>query len=286
VQDAGPARTRSAMPLPADLDGWLAFVERLHPSTIALGLERVRSVLARLAIPKSCPIVVVGGTNGKGPTCDLLEAMLGAAGYRVGCYTSPHLLRYAERVRVAGRELGDAALVAAFAEVERARRDTPLTYFEFGTLAAWVAFARARLEALVLEIGLGGRLDAVNAFEPDCAILTGVDLDHMDYLGATRERIGWEKAHIFRPGRPAIVGDPNPPATIACSGATGGRAARAQASRIPPCAARRSSPTPRPRSRPWTACGARCPSRRRRSGTAWRGPSCRGGSRCSRAVRP
>ncbi|MFO1363819.1 MAG: bifunctional tetrahydrofolate synthase/dihydrofolate synthase [Burkholderiales bacterium] len=202
------------MPLPADLDGWLAFVERLHPSTIALGLERVRSVLARLAIPKSCPIVVVGGTNGKGSTCALLEAMLGAAGYRVGCYTSPHLLRYAERVRVAGRELGDAALVAAFAEVERARRDTPLTYFEFGTLAAWVAFARARLEALVLEIGLGGRLDAVNAFEPDCAILTGVDLDHMDYLGATRERIGWEKAHIFRPGRPAIVGDPNPPATV------------------------------------------------------------------------
>jgi len=202
------------MPLPADLDGWLAYVERLHPKTIELGLERVRVVLERLATPKFCPILVVGGTNGKGSTCAMLEAMLHAAGYRVGCYTSPHLLRYNERVRVAGQEIGDEALAAAFAEVERARADTPLTYFEFGTLAAWVAFARARLEALVLEIGLGGRLDAVNAFEPDCAVLTSVDLDHMDYLGDTRERIGWEKAHIFRAGRPAIVGDPVPPATV------------------------------------------------------------------------
>ncbi len=202
------------MPLPADLDGWLAYVERLHPKTIALGLERVRIVLERLATPKYCPIVVVGGTNGKGSTCALLEAMLNAAGYRAGCYSSPHLLRYNERVRVAGREIADDALVAAFEEVERARADTPLTYFEFGTLAAWVAFARARPEALVLEIGLGGRLDAVNAFEPDCAVLTGVDLDHMDYLGATRERIGWEKAHIFRAGRPAVLGDPAPPATV------------------------------------------------------------------------
>jgi dihydrofolate synthase/folylpolyglutamate synthase len=199
---------------PADLAGWLAYVERLHPKTIELGLERVRVVLDRLALPKFCPIVVVGGTNGKGSTCAMLEACLHAGGYRVGCYTSPHLLRYNERVRIAGREIDDGPLAAAFAEVERARGDTPLTYFEFGTLAAWAAFAHARVDALVLEIGLGGRLDAVNAFEPDCAVLTSVALDHMEYLGDTRERIGWEKAHIFRPGRPAIVGDPAPPAAV------------------------------------------------------------------------
>jgi dihydrofolate synthase/folylpolyglutamate synthase len=199
---------------PADLAGWLAHVERLHPKTIELGLERVRAVLERLAIPKFCPIVTVGGTNGKGSTCAMLEACLLAAGYRVGCYTSPHLLRYNERVRVDGRALDDAPLAAAFALVEAARGDTTLTYFEFGTLAAWAAFARARLEVLVLEIGLGGRLDAVNAFDPDCAILTSVDLDHVEYLGDTRARIGWEKAHIFRPGRPAIVGDPAPPRTV------------------------------------------------------------------------
>ena len=199
---------------PADLAGWLAYVERLHPRTIELGLERVRVVLDRLALPKFCPIVVVGGTNGKGSTCAMLEACLHAGGYRVGCYTSPHLLRYNERVRIAGREIDDGPLAAAFAEVERARGDTPLTYFEFGTLAAWAAFAHARVDALVLEIGLGGRLDAVNAFEPDCAVLTSVALDHMEYLGDTRERIGWEKAHIFRPGRPAIVGDPAPPAAV------------------------------------------------------------------------
>ncbi len=202
------------MTLPADLAGWLAYVERLHSKTIDLGLERVRVVLDRLATPKFCPIVVVGGTNGKGSTCAMLEAILRAGGYRVGCYASPHLLRYNERVRIAGREIDDAPLAAAFAEVEQARGDTPLTYFEFGTLAAWVAFARARTDVLVLEIGLGGRLDAVNAFEPDCGVLTSVALDHMEYLGDSRERIGWEKAHIFRPGRPAIVGDPSPPAAV------------------------------------------------------------------------
>jgi dihydrofolate synthase/folylpolyglutamate synthase len=200
--------------LPADLAGWLAHVERQHPSAIALGLERVSVVLAELAIPKSCPIVVVGGTNGKGSTCAMLEVCLRAAGYRVGLYTSPHLLRYNERVRIEGREVDDAALVESFAEVERARRGTPLTYFEFGTLAAWVAFSSERLDALILEVGLGGRLDAVNVFEPDCAVLTSIDLDHMDYLGDTREKIGWEKAHIFRPGVPAIVADPAPPQSV------------------------------------------------------------------------
>src|SRR5215471_5998472 len=154
--------------LPADLAGWLAYIERLHPKTIALGLDRVRAVLDRLAVPKFCPILIVGGTNGKGSTCAMLESILRAAGYRVGCYTSPHLLRYNERVRVDGREADEAA-----------RGATQLTYFEFGTLAAWLAFARAKPDALVLEIGLGGRLDAVNAFAPDCAVLTSVALDHL-----------------------------------------------------------------------------------------------------------
>lgn len=199
---------------PADLAGWLAYVERQHPAAIALGLDRVSAVLDRLALPKFCPIVTVGGTNGKGSTCAMLEACLLAAGYRVGLYTSPHLLRYNERVRIAGREADDDRLVAAFAAVEAARGGTPLTYFEFGTLAAWVAFARAGLDALVLEIGLGGRLDAVNAFDADCAVLTSIGLDHTEYLGATREAIGWEKAHIFRPGRPAVIGDPAPPHTV------------------------------------------------------------------------
>lgn len=197
-----------------DLAGWLAHIERQHPQAIALGLDRVRAVLDRLATPKPCPIFTVGGTNGKGSTAAMIESILLAAGYRVGCYTSPHLLRYNERVRVNGREAGDATLAAAFQEVELARGDTALTYFEFGTLAAWLVFARARPDALVLEIGLGGRLDAVNAFEPDCAILTSVALDHREYLGDTREAIGWEKAHIFRPATPAVVGDPAPPQSV------------------------------------------------------------------------
>ncbi len=197
-----------------DLAGWLTHIERQHPQAIALGLDRVRAVLDRLAAPKPCPILTVGGTIGKGSTCAMIEAILLAAGYRVGCYTSPHLLRYNERVRVNGREADDAALAAAFQEVDVARGDTPLTYFEFGTLAAWLVFARARPDALVLEIGLGGRLDAVNAFEPDCAILTSVALDHSEYLGDTRAAIGWEKAHIFRPGTPAVVGDPDPPQSV------------------------------------------------------------------------
>ncbi len=197
-----------------NLAGWLAHIERLHPQTIALGLDRVRRVLGRLAIAKSCPIVIVGGTNGKGSTCAMLEAILRAAGYRTGCYTSPHLLRYNERVRIAGRAADDDALAAGFAAIEAVRGDVPLTYFEFGTLAAWAAFDRARPDALVLEVGLGGRLDAVNAFEPDASVLTSLDLDHQDYLGETREKIGWEKAHIFRGGRPAIVGDPNPPESV------------------------------------------------------------------------
>ena len=202
------------MQLPETLDGWLSLLEARHGQSIQLGLDRVRAVRDALNLPQTCPVFTVGGTNGKGSTCALLEAVLLAAGYRVGLYTSPHLLRYNERVRIDGRDVEDAVLVDAFAEVERARGDIPLTYFEHGTLAAWVAFCRAGLDAIILEVGLGGRLDAVNVFEPDCAIVTSVAMDHMDYLGDNREAIGFEKAGIFRAGRPAICSDPQPPASL------------------------------------------------------------------------
>lgn len=202
------------MQLPESLDGWLGLLEARHGQSIQLGLDRVRAVRDALNLPQTCPVFTVGGTNGKGSTCALLEAVLLAAGYRVGLYTSPHLLRYNERVRIDGRDVEDAVLVDAFAEVERARGNIPLTYFEHGTLAAWVAFCRAGLEAIILEVGLGGRLDAVNVFEPDCAIVTSVAMDHMDYLGDNREAIGFEKAGIFRAGRPAICSDPQPPASL------------------------------------------------------------------------
>lgn len=196
------------------LGQWLEHIERLHPKTIALGLERVSQVKDRLGLQASFPIITVGGTNGKGSTCALLDSILRQAGYRVGCYTSPHLLRYNERVRVGGVEASDVALVRAFEEVERARGDVALTYFEFGTLAALWLFVAEQLDAAVLEVGLGGRLDAVNAFDADCAIVTAVDIDHVDYLGADREAIGGEKAGIFRAGRPAVCSDPFPPARL------------------------------------------------------------------------
>ena len=202
------------MQLPESLEGWLGLLEARHGQSIQLGLDRVRAVRDALDLPQTCPVFTIGGTNGKGSTCALLEAVLLAAGYRVGLYTSPHLLKYNERVRIDGRDASDEALVAAFAEVERARGEIPLTYFEHGTLAAWVAFCRAGLDAIILEVGLGGRLDAVNVFEPDCAIVTSVAMDHMDYLGDTREAIGFEKAGIFRAGRPAICSDPMPPASL------------------------------------------------------------------------
>jgi len=193
---------------------WLDYIERIHPKSIQLGLERVARV--RDALGKSSPAAVftVAGTNGKGSTCAILEAILLAAGYKVGLYTSPHLLRYNERVRLDGIPADDARLCAAFEAVELARREVTLTYFEFGTLAAWEIFASRALDAVILEVGLGGRLDAVNAFDADCALLTSVDFDHMDYLGDTREAIGREKSGIFRPGRPAIVADPDPPRSI------------------------------------------------------------------------
>jgi dihydrofolate synthase/folylpolyglutamate synthase len=191
---------------------WLAYIERQHPQAIALGLDRVRPVFERLGLRLPGPVITVGGTNGKGSTCAMLESILRAAGYRTGLYTSPHLLRYNERVRIGGAEARDEALCEAFAEVERARDGVPLTYFEFGTLAAFVALREA--EAAILEVGLGGRLDAVNLIDADCAVLTSVGIDHVDYLGPDRESIGREKAGIFRAGRPAVVAEPQPPQSV------------------------------------------------------------------------
>ena len=202
------------MSRPASLAAWLAYLETLHPKAIALGLERVRDVLGRLPAHIDCPVITVGGTNGKGSTCAMLESIYRSAGYATGLYASPHLLRYNERIRIRGAEAGDEALVQSFNAVEDARGDVPLTYFEFGTLAALWLFARARLDVLVLEVGLGGRLDAVNAVDADVAVITSVDIDHVDYLGPTRDGIGREKAGIFRPSRPAICGDRDPPATV------------------------------------------------------------------------
>jgi dihydrofolate synthase / folylpolyglutamate synthase len=199
---------------PATLDDWLVYIERVHPRTIEMGLERVAKVRRALGLDPGFPIFTVGGTNGKGSACAMLEAILSEAGYRAGCYTSPHLLRYNERVRIGPREASDADLARALAAVDAARGDTPLTYFEFSTLAAVWLFVEKRVEVGVLEVGLGGRLDAVNAFDADCALVMSIDLDHMDYLGPTREDIGREKAGILRPGRPAICADRNPPATL------------------------------------------------------------------------
>jgi dihydrofolate synthase/folylpolyglutamate synthase len=205
------------------LADWLAFIERQHARSIDLGLDRVRGVRDALGQRKACAVIIVGGTNGKGSTCAMLERILLCAGYRVGLYTSPHLLRYNERVRIGGRPVTDEALCRGFERVEAARRspkvshgDTPvpLTYFEFGTLCAWEVFAEQTLDAIILEVGLGGRLDATNLYEPDVAIVTSVDLDHMDFLGPTREHIAAEKAGIFRADRTAICGDADPPRSL------------------------------------------------------------------------
>ena len=199
---------------PETLDQWLRHIERVHPRTIEMGLERVCAVRDAMRLDVAFPIIMVGGTNGKGSACAMLEAILDHARFRTGCYTSPHLLRYNERVRIARGDASDEDLVRAFAAVESARGDVALTYFEFGTLAAMWLFAEQRVDVALLEVGLGGRLDAVNAFDPDCALVMSIALDHMDYLGDTRERIGAEKAGIFRAGRPAICADYDPPGTL------------------------------------------------------------------------
>jgi dihydrofolate synthase/folylpolyglutamate synthase len=199
------------MPSLAD---WLAPLETRHPKSIDLGLERVAEVRDRLGIAFDCPLIIVGGTNGKGSVCAYLHTILSQAGYRVGLYTSPHLLRFNERIRLGDAYADDASLVEAMAVVEAARGETPLSYFEHTTLAALWLFQGAGLDAVVLEVGLGGRLDAVNIVSADCAVVTSVDLDHEAYLGTDRERIGFEKAGIFRADRPAVCTDPNPPQSL------------------------------------------------------------------------
>jgi dihydrofolate synthase/folylpolyglutamate synthase len=199
---------------PITLDDWLRYQEQLHPKGIELGLDRVIAVRDRLGLTTHFPIITVGGTNGKGSTCAMLESVLCAASYKIGCYTSPHLVDYNERVRIKQRPVDDAALCTAFDAVETARSGIALTYFEFGTLAAMWLFCRESLDAVILEVGLGGRLDAVNAFDADCAIIASVDLDHQDFLGNTIETIGFEKAGIFRTGRPAIFSDPRVPQSV------------------------------------------------------------------------
>jgi dihydrofolate synthase/folylpolyglutamate synthase len=199
---------------PTTLDEWLAHCERLHPATIDLTLERVLTMRERLALDFDSPILTVAGTNGKGSTCAMLESILAAAGYRVAVYSSPHLVRFEERCRIDGQPVSALSLLPHFEAVESARGDTALTYFEFTTLAIARLMTRTRLDAVVLEVGLGGRLDAVNAFDANCAIVTSIDVDHTAFLGPDRESIGREKAGILRTGRPAIVGDPQPPESV------------------------------------------------------------------------
>ncbi|HEY3698112.1 MAG TPA: bifunctional tetrahydrofolate synthase/dihydrofolate synthase [Spongiibacteraceae bacterium] len=198
-----------------NLADWLAWMEAHHPRQIELGLERVAAVAARLTLDLSgARIVTVGGTNGKGSCVAFLEAILRTGGYRVGAYTSPHLLHYNERVRIDGSAVDDAPLCAAFSAVHAALADTSLTYFEFGTLAALWLFQRAALDVIILEVGLGGRLDAVNLIDADVAVLTTIDLDHQDWLGSDREAIGAEKAGIFRAHKAAVCADENPPRSV------------------------------------------------------------------------
>jgi dihydrofolate synthase / folylpolyglutamate synthase len=201
-----------------NLQDWLAHCERLHPKTIDMTLERTLAVRDRLGLHFDCPVITVAGTNGKGSTCAMLESILLAAGYRVGLYIKPHLVHFEERCRVGGQSVAEGALVPHFEAVEAARGDTTLTYFEFTTLVIMRCLSQQSLDVVILEVGLGGRLDAVNAIETDCAIVTSIDLDHTEYLGPDRESIGHEKSHIMRKGKPAIVSDPLPPASIAAYG--------------------------------------------------------------------
>lgn len=194
---------------------WLAYFEQLHPQAIDLGLERVSQVAQRLGLTRPARrVVTVTGTNGKGSTCAVLAALLTQQGQRVGLYTSPHLCHYAERIQIAGQSVTDAALCQCFAQIEHVRADISLTYFEFGTLAALSLFQQADLDVAILEVGLGGRLDAVNVVDPDLSIVTSIDLDHAEWLGSTRESVALEKAGIFRARTPIVCGDVDPPVTL------------------------------------------------------------------------
>ncbi len=199
----------------SSLTEWLSWLEHLHEKPIELGLERIGQVAAEAALLNPAPVVfTISGTNGKGTTCCMLEAILLAAGLRVGVYSSPHFLHYTERVRIQGSELQEAAHCEAFAYIEAKRKNVSLTYFEFGTLAALFLFRQARLDVLILEVGMGGRLDATNIIDADVGAITSIALDHTEWLGACRESIGREKAGIFRSGKPAIVGEPNIPWSV------------------------------------------------------------------------
>lgn len=197
------------------LADWLAWQETFHAKSIDLGLDRIRAVYERMDLTRPAPVVItVGGTNGKGSCVAFLEAMLRSAGYRVGTYTSPHLLQYNERVTLDGCQATDNELMVSFDRVDRSLGDVTLTYFEFGTLAAFDLMERAELDVAVLEVGLGGRLDAVNIIDADCSLITTIGLDHMDYLGPDRESIGREKAGIMREDRSAVCGDREPPESL------------------------------------------------------------------------
>jgi dihydrofolate synthase/folylpolyglutamate synthase len=197
------------------LDQWLVWQETLHPKSIDLGLARVGKVFRALLPEAEIPFTItVGGTNGKGSCVAMLDAILRAQGYRVGTYTSPHLLRYNERMRIDGECVADALICEAFARIERVRGDTTLSFFEFGTLAALDLFSKADLDLQILEVGLGGRLDAVNLIDADAALIASIDIDHQDWLGDTRDAIGLEKGGIFRRDKPAVIGDPDPPQAL------------------------------------------------------------------------
>ncbi|SIQ98611.1 bifunctional tetrahydrofolate synthase/dihydrofolate synthase [Pseudacidovorax sp. RU35E] len=200
------------------LADWLAYAEQLHAKNIALGLDRVQAVARRMGLALKCPVITVAGTNGKGSTCAMLEAILAQAGYRIGVYTSPHLVHFEERLRIGGQSVDGEALLPHFEAVEAARaaggEAVALTYFEFTTLAILSCMAASGLDAAILEVGLGGRLDAVNIIDADCAVITSVDIDHIEFLGTDRESIGAEKAGVLRAGRPAIVSDPVPPRSV------------------------------------------------------------------------
>jgi dihydrofolate synthase/folylpolyglutamate synthase len=212
------ARQSPTMENLTTLDDWLAYCERLHSKSIDMGLDRVKAVAERMGLAFDCPVITVAGTNGKGSTCAMLEAILLQAGYRTGVYTSPHLVHFEERCRLRGDIVNASDLIACFARVEAARSqngaEISLTYFEFTTLAIMQLMADAKLDVVILEVGLGGRLDAVNIFDADCAVTTSIDLDHMELLGPDRESIGREKAGIMRAGRPVVVSDPVPPQSV------------------------------------------------------------------------
>lgn len=207
--------TSSVMTKSQSLSDWLSYLEHIHPQQIDMGLTRVRQVAERadlLSLPSF--VITVGGTNGKGTTCAMLSSILNEAGYTTGVYASPHLLRYNERIKINGEEVSDEEICESLAYVESFRNETSLTFFEFGTLAAFALFKKKKPDVVLLEVGLGGRLDATNIIDADISVITSIDLDHCDWLGNTREDIAKEKAGILRTGKPAIIGEPDIPTTL------------------------------------------------------------------------